>query len=292
MSETNAVPLEPPRATQLRLFPAHRPLVERLGVPFFLAIPKTPGVYWFTDAAGRVLYVGQSRNLHQRLQSYRHAQPGRVARKIIRLVHEAARVDYETCASPKAAILRENQLIRERRPRYNRANTWPKSNGFVRLERRGCSLVLTWTSDPSQGNPSMVFGAFRGSACFALAALQRLHWVARHPDAGWDKLPSGMIAQRSAKEFILENADSVLESAVVVFLHGDSDEMVDLLGERQPRASDGFWITLEEADCEMLRLFFQRGPQRVRRWLGPAGDEQLLSQEHLDDFASVEALRF
>lgn len=280
------------RASQLRLFPAHRPLVERLGVAFFRSAPKQPGVYWFSDAGGRVLYVGQSRNLHRRLQSYRHAQPGRVPSKIIRLVHEADQLAIETCATPEAAVLRENELIRLHRPKFNRANTWPKSNGFVRVERRQRALVLVWTSDASKGDPTMVFGAFRNSARFAMAALARLHWVARNPDEGWDKIPSGMLGQRPAKEFILENADSMLETAVMAFLRGESDELVDLLGERQPRASDSFWVTLEEADCDILRQFFLRGPQRVRRWLGPTGESRLLSQESLDDFTSVEALRF
>ncbi len=292
MSESTSATAELLRASQLRLFPANQPLVERLGIAFFRGIPKKPGVYWFTDVSGRVIYVGQSRNLRQRLQSYRHAQPGRVARKIIRLINEAAQLDYETCDSPEAAVLRENQFIREKRPRYNRANTWPKSNGFIRVQRQQRAVVLSWVSDPSSGDPTLVFGAFRNSARFALAALNRLHWVARNPDAGWDKIPSGMIALQSSKVFMLEHADSMLETAVMAFLRGESDELVDLLGERQPRASDAFWGTLEGADCDVLRQFFLRGPQRVRRWLGPVGESRVLSQESLDDFTSVEALRF
>ena len=56
---------------QRRLLPPPRPLTERLGVEFFRSIPRAPGVYRMFDEGGRLLYVGQSRDLHDRLGSYR-----------------------------------------------------------------------------------------------------------------------------------------------------------------------------------------------------------------------------
>ena len=53
----------------MRLFPAPKPLVERLGVEFFRRVPTAPGVYLMAGERERLLYVGKAQNLRQRLNS-------------------------------------------------------------------------------------------------------------------------------------------------------------------------------------------------------------------------------
>lgn len=55
---------------QLRLFPAPKPLVERLGVEFFQRVPDAPGVYLMADEFEHLLYVGKAKSLRARLNSY------------------------------------------------------------------------------------------------------------------------------------------------------------------------------------------------------------------------------
>ena len=55
---------------QLRLLPAPKPLTERFGAAFFRGSPRVPGVYRMFDEAGLLLYVGQSSDLRDRLNSY------------------------------------------------------------------------------------------------------------------------------------------------------------------------------------------------------------------------------
>ena len=52
---------------QLLLIPDPKPLEQRLGRRFFLEAPQQPGLYLMRDAADRVLYVGNAKNLRQRL---------------------------------------------------------------------------------------------------------------------------------------------------------------------------------------------------------------------------------
>ena len=118
-----ALPEERPR--QLRLFAPPKPLTERFGAEFFRAIPAVPGVYRMFDGEGRIIYIGQSQNLRDRLNSYRHVHPERDSRKTVRLVHEVRRIEWEICDSPASARLRENELLRTLRPRFNRVNVWP-----------------------------------------------------------------------------------------------------------------------------------------------------------------------
>ncbi len=113
------------RPRQMRLFAPPKPLTERFGAEFFRAIPAVPGVYRMFDGEGRILYIGQSQNLRDRLNSYRHVHPERDSRKTVRLVHEVRRIEWEICDSPASARLRENELLRTLRPRFNRVNVWP-----------------------------------------------------------------------------------------------------------------------------------------------------------------------
>lgn len=79
--------------------------------------PKTPGVYGMIDTKGRVIYVGKAKNLRARLMSYfreksRHPKAGKIIEHTRTLV-------WEFAADELAALLRELELIRRFRPRYN-----------------------------------------------------------------------------------------------------------------------------------------------------------------------------
>ena len=74
-------------AGQLWLFEPPKPLVERFGNEFFRALPERPGVYLMCGASEGVLYVGKAGNLRKRLAAYRVANPERMSRRMIRLLH-------------------------------------------------------------------------------------------------------------------------------------------------------------------------------------------------------------
>ncbi|MBI3851161.1 MAG: nucleotide excision repair endonuclease [Verrucomicrobia bacterium] len=113
-------------AHQLWLFPPPRPLVERFGDDFFHRLPTSPGVYFFCGAEAGVLYVGKAKNLRKRLASYRVANPERLSRRIMRLLHQVARIEFDVCASEEVARHREEQLICVLAPKFNRVGKiWP-----------------------------------------------------------------------------------------------------------------------------------------------------------------------
>ena len=114
---------------QLWLFPPPHPLVERLGEEFFRGLPASPGVYLMCGAEPGVLYVGRAKNLRRRLASYRVANPERLPRRIIRLLHRVTRIEFDECASEAAAREREESLICALAPQFNRAGkVWPLSD--------------------------------------------------------------------------------------------------------------------------------------------------------------------
>ena len=108
-------------AGQLWLFDPPKPLVERLGEEFFAALPTGPGVYLMCGAQEGVLYVGKARNLRKRLSSYRVANPERMPRRTIRLLHQVRRIEWDECASEQLASEREEMLICVLAPKFNSA---------------------------------------------------------------------------------------------------------------------------------------------------------------------------
>ncbi|MGN6644393.1 MAG: nucleotide excision repair endonuclease, partial [Verrucomicrobiota bacterium] len=74
-----------------------------------------------------VLYVGKAKNLRKRLGSYRVANPERLPRRIIRLLHRVTRIEWDECVDESAARFREELLIAVLQPRFNAAGkVWPR----------------------------------------------------------------------------------------------------------------------------------------------------------------------
>ncbi|QIF00798.1 nucleotide excision repair endonuclease [Roseimicrobium sp. ORNL1] len=126
------------RPRQLRLLQVTNPITTRVGSEIFAGLPPCPGVYFFYDVTGKLLYIGQSLNLRARVSSYRHVSPERHPRRILRLVHRIARIEWQTCETPEAAIELERVLLLQHRPPFNRAGTW---------QAPPWNLQLTWTRD-------------------------------------------------------------------------------------------------------------------------------------------------
>lgn len=79
--------------------------------------PRAPGVYLMKDDDGRVLYVGKAKNLRARVRAYFGGTDGRFM--IPFLVSRVREVAFIVTATEKEALILENTLIKEHRPRYN-----------------------------------------------------------------------------------------------------------------------------------------------------------------------------
>ncbi|MFZ4841439.1 excinuclease ABC subunit UvrC [Mycetocola saprophilus] len=81
-------------------------------------IPTSPGVYRFSDASGRVLYVGKAKNLRQRLSNY-FAPLRSLHERTRRMVTSAAKVDWTVVGSDIEALQLEYTWIKEFDPPFN-----------------------------------------------------------------------------------------------------------------------------------------------------------------------------
>jgi excinuclease ABC subunit C len=82
------------------------------------ALPESPGVYLFKDAAGTVLYVGKARSLRSRVRSY-FLESRWIDTKTGSLVREIADLETIVLANEREALALENNLIKQYHPKFN-----------------------------------------------------------------------------------------------------------------------------------------------------------------------------
>ena len=97
-------------------------------------LPASPGVYLFKDAAGRVIYVGKAKSLRDRVRSY-FVEERLADAKTGTLIAEAREVDYIAVANEKEALGLENNLIKERQPRFNVLLRDDKTYPYIKLTK-------------------------------------------------------------------------------------------------------------------------------------------------------------
>ncbi|WP_126975438.1 excinuclease ABC subunit UvrC [Frigidibacter oleivorans] len=80
-------------------------------------LDNSPGVYRMLNAANEVLYVGKARNLKARVSNY--ARPSGHSARIARMIRETAQMMFLTTRAETEALLLEQNLIKQLKPRYN-----------------------------------------------------------------------------------------------------------------------------------------------------------------------------
>lgn len=94
-------------------------------------LPTQPGVYLYKNAEGEVIYVGKAKSLRSRVGSYFNR--GMEDAKTGTLLREAVDVEYIVVANNKEALALENNLIKQRKPRFNILLRDDKTYPYVKL---------------------------------------------------------------------------------------------------------------------------------------------------------------
>ena len=95
-------------------------------------LPTSPGVYLYKNADGQIIYVGKANNLRSRVRSY--FLEGKLAdAKTGSLLREAVDLDYVVVDNEKEALALENNLIKQKKPRYNILLRDDKTYPYIKL---------------------------------------------------------------------------------------------------------------------------------------------------------------
>lgn len=134
-------------------FPSIKDLLEKAK-----KFPEAPGVYLMKDNRGTVLYVGKAKSLRKRVSSYFQKQHG-LERKTAVMVSKICDIDTLVTATEKEALILENNLIKEFRPRYNVIFRDDKEYPYLRLSLSEPYPNLTIARKPKK-DQNLYFGPF------------------------------------------------------------------------------------------------------------------------------------
>ena len=95
-------------------------------------LPTTPGVYMYKNAEGEVIYVGKAKNLRARVRSYLLEAATQNA-KTGSLMREACDVEYIVVENEREALALENNLIKQKKPRFNILLRDDKTYPYIKL---------------------------------------------------------------------------------------------------------------------------------------------------------------
>jgi DNA polymerase III subunit epsilon len=151
-------------------------------------LPRTPGVYYFVDKHGDVLYVGKAKDLKSRVRTYFNGGDGR--RKIEYLVREAAEVRYKESSSELHALILEAREIKRLLPRYNSAGRDEKASWFIKLDTNEPYPVPKRVPGREAQSGITYLGPFRSASVLdtCIEALGRIFPLRRCPGDSEDGL--------------------------------------------------------------------------------------------------------
>lgn len=217
---------------------------KKFGATFLSELPQSPAVYLFKDEAGQVLYAGKAKNIRRRLSNYRNASRRKAHRKMRILVREAHSVEVRLQPSESEALLVENELIRELRPRYNVDGAFDFLYPAIGTGYHEDRVVLCFTSEPEVFDALGLqwHGSFRprwrareafDSLVELMARLGHLEPRSRLPKAperrgarlvAIRRLPDGLLAE--TRDFLDGHEDGLLETLFTLLLERQAARQV------------------------------------------------------------------
>jgi DNA polymerase-3 subunit epsilon len=218
--------------------------VERIRKDVLPQVPDRPGVYFMKDRRGAILYIGKAKSLRDRVRSYFNglaSQPNRT-RKLVKTLRT---VEWTETGSELGALLLESRLIKEHKPRFNRAQRRYRNRPFIRLDTTHEAPTVSWTAYV-QDDGAEYFGPLGGrkQAELVVDVVNRMFQL-RECDgdtyrlgrkclyASFDRCAAPCVAEAAAMRRYATEVRRVRD-----FLTGQNQTVLATLEERMQRAAD------------------------------------------------------
>ena len=190
-------------------------------------LPSEPGVYQFINDKGKVIYVGKARNLRGRVRSYFHS--GFTNAKTEVLVNKISDFELVVTDSEVEALVLENNLIKELKPRYNVNLKDDKSFPFIKVTNEPYPKVFSTRRVFKDG--SRYFGPYT-SVKSMKSALRMINQIFRIRSCNYD-INDDAIVKKKFKvclDYHIKKCDGPCEGLVSEKVYNEMvDEVVKLL---------------------------------------------------------------
>ncbi|MCP5074502.1 MAG: excinuclease ABC subunit UvrC [Rhodobacteraceae bacterium] len=229
---------------------------------YLKTLDGSPGVYRMLDARGEVLYVGKARNLKKRVSSY--AKPTGHSARIARMIAATASMMFLTTRTETEALLLEQNLIKQLKPRYN---------VLLRDDKSFPNILVTQTHDFPQikkhrgrkAEKGDYYGPFAsaGSVNRTLNQLQRIFLLRNCTDAMFSSRTRPCLQYQIARcsapcvGHISKRDYAGLVADASRFLTGQSTKVQETLAKQMSTASDAMEFERAGALRDRIRALTQ-----------------------------------
>ena len=209
-------------------------------------LPKSPGVYIMHDKKDEILYVGKAVNLYNRVHQYFQSSRGKTA-KILKMVSLIDHFEYIVTDSELEALVLENNLIKENRPRYNTLLRDDKTYPYIKVTVREPYPRIFMTRKLLK-DKAKYFGPFSSSLAVR-NTLDLMYKVFRIRDCS-RALPKDIGKERPCLNYHIHQCGAPCQGyisqeeyrknvdAALGFLNGKFEPVMDRIREEMMKASD------------------------------------------------------
>lgn len=207
-------------------------------------VPHEPGCYLMRNKRGTIVYIGKAKDLKNRVRSYFRAS-GDTRAFVARLPYVLGDIEYIVTANEKEAIILENTLIKEHKPRYNVQLKDDKNFLSLRIDMdHAWPRVQVVRKQKKDG--AKYFGPYHSASAIrrTLKVLNKHFRLRTCPDSVLNnrsrpclqyqikRCPGPCVFDLDRDEYMGHVQDAIM------FLEGRGDELVDNLQEAMMQASD------------------------------------------------------
>lgn len=269
------------------------PLIERFGVEFFRAIPKSPGIYLMRSSRRKTLYIGKAKSLRTRLMSYARVSPENAEERIVELIHSVHSIEWVEHPTEQDAIQHENQLIHAVRPPFNIVAATRLRHLFIGVrknEKRGLDFQLS-TSTWIEEEGYQVYGCFpqRRLVKDGYTALLRLLFCADYQKQRF--LIPGKISNKIAPWNYTSPFRDEWRTPLDQFLRGQSLDFLGMVCEAlvENEFLPPFMRPSLQDDINLVKKFYLDSPETTETLKKKHGiAESVLSHAGLDQLIALD----
>ena len=143
------------------------------------SLPATPGIYQYFDTKGRLLYIGKAKNLASRVKSYFRFTPRlspnpNLSLRILKMLNETVSLHYIVVESEHDALILENSLIKQLKPKYNILLRDDKTYPYIYIDLNRPYPRFEITRKVVEGKNIRYFGPYSTGARDILNAIYEL----------------------------------------------------------------------------------------------------------------------
>ena len=250
----------------------------------FRKLPEKPGVYYFHNDKGKVVYVGKAKKIKSRVSGHFTGESSKEKRLFLDSIHD---ISHQLCGNELVALLEESREIRRLWPIYNRSQKRVGSNhGLLHYHDQAGYLRICITKGQQGFKPLITFGSFQEARVFLnelvkkhelcpkLSGLQRCAGACADRQLG--KCHGACIQQETAETYnqrvrqAISSLDNAARSYAIIGTGRHKEEKSIVLVERGIYLGHGFTDTdLPAHSWEELKMRIRSFPdnQDIQRIL-------------------------